>query len=76
MSFSVYYRQIFCSKNYQLALLFFTLIYALARIRKGNFIKNLFIGYIGLTLILFCTLCIFPSLMQVYVSKLFSVVTK
>lgn len=76
MNFLTYYRQLFCSKNFQLTLLFFTLIYALVRIRKGNFIKNLFIGYIGLTLILLCALCIFPSLMQVYDLKLFSVVTK
>ena len=76
MRFLTYYRQIFCSINFQFALLFFTLLYALARIRKGNFIKNLFIGYIGINFILCFALCIFPNFAKSFILKLFSVVTK
>lgn len=76
MIFLTYYRQIFCSKNFQFALLFLTLIYTLVRIRKGNFIKNLFIGYVGINLILCFALCIFPSFAKSFILKLFSIVTK
>lgn len=80
MNFSAYYNQIFLNKSWQIAILILAIAFALKSISrnyyKGKFITNLIIGWIGCNFTFLFIFYIAPYLMQVYVLKLFSVVTK
>ena len=80
MNFSTYYNQIFLNKSWQIAILILSVAFALSSISKnyykGKFITNLLINWIGCNLTFLFVFYIAPYLMQVFISKWISAVTK